>query len=337
MKRVTLLLVFLLVWGSCQVNLVPLISSRVDGTVLDKETRQPIAGVKVKLVTGPRTMFEELSEETVTDRKGYFKFDLSFKLPITAYLQCEKEGYIPLIPEYYLMHAKEELFDKVVNLFEIHQGKIKRSIITLEKGGTLKGKVFKRDSNGISPYAYFGGSLLRSTNPDVNLIIENKNYYVAYFSTNANGEFEIKGIEPYGDYYIQFFPKGYPSEVVRNISINRNDNPVFECTIDLTDQTGIKGTVFLGQKPVDWARVMIRMSNKTNLDDKDGAFDDADKNGNYSCLGINPGRYTVIVQTSYEENKYENKFIVDILQGVTKIMNIVLGPGDITEDYIGKF
>jgi len=333
MKRVTLLLVFLLVWGSCQVNLVPLISSRVDGTVLDKETRQPIAGAKVELIIGPGTgVSMELSRETVTNAKGYFRFDLSFKVPVTAYFKCEKEGYIPLIPEYYLMHAKEELFDKVVNLFEIHQGKIKRSIITLEKGGTLKGKVFKRDANGISPFSNLRGLLLRSTNPDANLLLDESYYIIAHTGTDTNGEFEIKGIEPYNAYYLKFSPIGYPREEIRGISISQNENPVLEYIIDLTNQTGIKGTVFLGQKPVDLGEITIRNMSKKVLENKDIGLYIFNKDGTYQFFGVNSGRYEVVVNDSDLGKSYEKRLEVDIVQGETKVLNITLGPEDIKED-----
>jgi hypothetical protein len=93
--------------------------------------------------------------------------------------------------------------------------------------------------------------------------------------------------------------------------------------IDLTDQTGIEGIIKIGQDIAEKGEVWIRNISKSSLDQADICNSDISKAGRYSCKGLNPGTYRVYV-AAYDSEKHEKEFIVEIVEGTTKVFNIIL-------------
>ncbi len=318
--------------GFFQWPLFPKISSRVQGKVIDKDTKQPIQGAKVQLIylwINPNyTRERNWDKEILTDKNGKFKFDLQFSFyPISKfafYLQCEKKGFISLIPPIYLKYRKDEKLPEVAGIFMLQEGQIKHFAIELEKGGGLKGTIYKKDASGISPYSYIGGYLKRITNPDVNVLRDDEyGYNIADIDADKNGIFEIVGIEPYDDYSIKFLPMGYPAVTIHHIKIEKNVTENMEYVIDLTNPTGLEGVIKIGGDIPEGGYVHMRNISKTSLVYTDFGYCSLSEDGSYSCKGINPGTYQVNIEV-YKEGKHEKEFIVEIVEGTTKVFNINL-------------
>ncbi|MDQ1353671.1 MAG: CarboxypepD reg-like domain [Acidobacteriota bacterium] len=328
MKVMKWLVIISLAAGFFQLPLYPKISSRVQGKVIDKDTKQPIQGAKVQLIYLWARTFQRVmdpDQETFTDKDGKFKFDVRSYIKHSAfYLQCEKTGYISLIPSFYFEYRKDEKFREVAGVFRLQEGQIKHFAIELEKGGGLKGTIYKKEASGISPFSYLGGYLKRRTNPDSNLLQDDEyGYYIASINTDKNGNFEITGIEPYDDYSIKFVLTEHPFEVIQHVKIEKNIIENIEYVIDLTDQTGIEGIIKIGQDIAEKGEVWIRNISKSSLDQADICNSDISKDGRYSCKGVNPGTYRVYV-IAFNSVKSEKEFIVEIVEGTTKVFNIIL-------------
>jgi len=325
------LVIISLAAGFFQWPLFPKISSRVQGKVIDKDTKQPIQGAKVQLIyLWANNYSREMNwdKEILTDKNGKFKFDLQFTFyPISKfafYLQCENKGYISLIPPIYFKYRKDEKFPEVAGVFTLVEGQIKHFAIELEKGGGLKGTIYKKEASGISPYSYISLYLKRITNPDSNLLRDDEyGYYIASINTDKNGNFEITGIEPYHDYSIKFVLTEHPFGVIQHVKIEKNIIENIEYVIDLTDQTGIEGIIKIGQDIAEKGEVWIRNISKSTLDQTDICNSDISKDGRYSCKGVNPGTYRVYV-IAFNSVKSEKEFVVEIVEGTTKVFNIIL-------------
>jgi len=328
MKVMKWLVIISLAAGFLQGPLFPKISSRVQGKVIDKDTKQPIQGAKVQLIYLWARTFQRIMEadqETFTDKDGKFKFDvMSFLKHSAFYVQCEKKGYISLIPSIYLKYRKVEKFPEVAGIFTLQEGQIKHFAIELEKGGGLKGTIYKKEASGISPYSFIGGYLKIITNPDSNLLRDDEyGYNIADIDTDEKGKFEIEGIEPYDDYSIKLLLNGYPAEIIQHIKIEKNVTENIEYVIDLTDPTGMEGVIKIGQTIPESGEVRMQKISGTSLDYTDIGYCRLSKDGRYSCRGLNPGTYRVYV-AAYDSEKHEKEFTVEIVEGTTKMFNINL-------------
>jgi hypothetical protein len=327
--RVMKWLVFIsLVVGFFQYPLFPKLSSRVQGKVIDKDTKQPIQGAKVQLIYLSDDYYQRLmqpDQETFTDKDGKFKFDVGEYIKHSAfYVQCEKKGYISLIPSVYLKYRKDEKLPEVAGIFTLQEGQIKHFAIELEKGGGLKGTIYKKETSGISPYSYISGFLQRKTNPNTSILMDELDGYdIAHIQADENGKFEIEGIEPFDDYFIEFLPDKYPAEIIEHIKIEKTVTENMEYTIDLTDPTGMTGVIKIGQDIPEGGYVHMRNISKTSLNYSDIGFCSLSKDGSYSCKGLNPGTYRVNIEV-YKSGKHEKEFIVEIVEGTTKVFNINL-------------
>jgi hypothetical protein len=332
MKVMKWLVIIILVAGFFQWPLFPKISSRVQGKVIDKDTKQPIQGAKVQLIylwAGSTKRIREPDQETLTDQKGKFKFDVKYLRGLADfYLKCEKKGYISLIPSYYERYGKDEKFLEITKLFTLEEGQIKHFAIELEKGGGIKGTIYKKEASGISPFSDISGFIGRNTNPDVNFLKDDADCYdIAHIKADENGKFEIDGIEPYDDYYIIFLKNGYKIPDIKGIKIEKNITESFEYVIDLTDQTGIEGYIKIGQDFASYGLVWMYKYNpyKTPLTENDSGVCNVSKNGYYFCKGLNPGTYILRISIHTEDGlKKTGEYMVEIISGSTKLFNINL-------------
>lgn len=313
------------------IDLFPRISSRVEGTVIDKDTGQPIEGAEVHLLNiylTSRPGYGKLFEwEKATDKKGKFKFEVRFshiKVPQSYYLQCKKKGYISLIPDFYFEYYRDEKFPEMAGVFVMGEGEVKHFVIELEKGGTLKGTILKREASGVSTFSYVGGFLQRKANPNERYLRENHYYNIIDIDTDENGKFEIIGVEPFDDYFIKLVLDGYVDQVIENIKIEKNQSENIEYIIDLTNQTGIEGIIRIGQHFPKGGSILMYKLNTGSLVQSDICGCRLENDGSYICKGINPGTYRIKVTASDENDSYEKEFTVEILEGKTKNFDINL-------------
>lgn len=318
---------------SFQLSLFPKISSRVQGQVIDKDTKLPIQGAKIQLIflsiSDKYQRNRELDMETITDQNGKFKFDLSYIWRSSAYyLQCEKKGYISLIPDYYFRHYIQEKFPEMTGVFILQEGQIKHFVIELEKGGGLKGTIYKKEASGISPYSNVSGILERKNNPNISVLRDEKySYEIATLHADENGKFEIEGVEPYDDYYILLQGDGYNIPFIEGIKIEKNVTENIEHIIDLTDQTGIEGFIKIGQDFVSYGYVLMYRCDtfKTPLIKKDYGGCKISNNGYYSCKGLNSGTYLLKYNVNSKDGVQRiGEYEVEVISGTTKTFNINL-------------
>jgi 5-hydroxyisourate hydrolase-like protein (transthyretin family) len=155
MKIKTVLLIFLLL---ClfRVNLISLITSRIEGTVLDSDTGLPIAGAKVALFKYG-ILLEDLCNQISSNRsdmEGYFKFD---NIKMGEYsLLIFKEGYAPTVPihvlkEYLSADLGPHFKAGELTPFYLKEGEVKHFKINLKKEAVLNVGIYKKTptENGI--------------------------------------------------------------------------------------------------------------------------------------------------------------------------------------------
>jgi hypothetical protein len=117
--------------------------------------------------------------------------------------------------------------------------------------------------------------------------------------------------------------ENYVFEIVENVRIRKNESEVIEITIDLTNKTGIEGVITIGGKPAEGGSVrLLKDAPKSQITHKDGGGSLLGENGRYSCQGLNPGIYHIYISTNVGDVEYEKDIIVEIKEGVTKILNI---------------
>jgi hypothetical protein len=317
--RVKIFLLILLAVGLFPGILFPGISSRVEGIVSDKDTDLPIAGVEVTLILDHG--FETMEWKAKTDKNGYFRFDNQVYAR-GYYLQCYKRGYIPFLPEYY-QSVKKELFRKVYQTFNLKEGQIKHVRIKLEKGGTLKGVLYKKDLSGVSVFKNKSMFLGRKRSSDEHLfpehVTELGNIEVV---TNERGEFEIDGLESSDEYFIEFLSFGYIYPTFRNIKIKKNEVTNIDFTVDLSNQTGVKGVIKINGEIPHLGNVTMTPITPGNSNLLWVCLSAINENGEYSCQGLPPGKYRMEILFYYDEDsEMKKELIVIIEQGRTKTIN----------------
>jgi tetratricopeptide (TPR) repeat protein len=81
---------FFFIWAFSSVSLGAAVTGAVDGTIKDMATEQPVAGVKIMLVSAKT---ESLAFELTSDQKGHFY--KSGLVPGIYKMTLEKEGFVP--------------------------------------------------------------------------------------------------------------------------------------------------------------------------------------------------------------------------------------------------
>ena len=325
MNRVKPIVLVVLFLGVCQFNLFSLITSRVEGTVVDKDTGAPIEGVTITLHTRtPGGSYVRLGQrDTLTDKKGYFKFKINPKLTVFYFIECSKRGYVSFPPIYYLEYGKNEYYADLLQMFRVQEGEVKHLRVELEKGGTLKGTFYKKDLSGISPFSHASGLLIRESVPDMERLRDEGYFIVAHVEADENGKFVIEGIEPFDQYSITIFPFVYISQEIENIVVRKNQVEEIEYTFDMTDQTGIEGIVTVnGKSPLSGQISIIGLSEGPARTFGAGTTFIRD-GGKYSYKGLPPGKYRLIIGgTEVNRNSFRKELYIELVQNETKVLNI---------------
>jgi hypothetical protein len=314
-----LVLIFLFLIVGSDFHIFALITSRVEGIVTDIDTGLAIADVEVHLVLDYG--IEPRKWRTKTDRNGYFKFDHQIYAD-GYYIQCYKKGYIPFLPEYY-RSVKDELFAKIFRVFDLKEGQIKHIRIKLERGGTLKGVLYKKELSGVTIFKNVSMFLGRKKDADEYVfpghVKELGNIEV---KTNEKGEFEMTGLEPSDEYFIEFLEIGYRYPTFRNIKIRKNEVTNIDFTVDFTDQTGIKGVIKINGEIPQIGSVYLKIITNNNSDLLWSCRSYINDIGEYSCFGLLPGKYEMDINLYYSEGKVTKRLIVEIEQGKTKTLDL---------------
>jgi hypothetical protein len=324
-KSLILLTSIIVFFGSIS-NLSAGISSRIEGVIVDRDTNQPIEGARVVLYLDNREY-----KSTKTDKKGYFKFEQRQVIAGQEYyIQCSAKGYIPFLPEYYSSEVKSEYFNEIFRVFNLREGQIKHLKISLEKGGILKGTIFKKDASGTSSFKDVTLFLKKKKKPDEYFLEDNEQFIVESSHTDENGEFIFFDLEPSDDsisdeYVIDLDKSGYVLPIVRNIKIKKSEETQLDYTVEFANLPVIKGTVRInGELPMKGtARLYSLFPVEEDAIKTFGS--ELDENGNYFFYGIRPGKYELVIKAYYAWNKKcKDKRIVNIVKGQTNTQNFNL-------------
>jgi hypothetical protein len=313
--------------GIFQFNLFSLLTSRVEGTVVDKDTGAPIEGVTITLHTRtPGGSYVRLGQrDTLTDKRGYFKFKINPKLTVFYFIECSKRGYVSFPPIYYLEYGKDEYYADLLQMFQVQEGEIKHLRVELEKGGTLKGTFYKKDLSGISPFSHASGLLIRESVPDMERLRDERSFIIFHIEADENGKFMIEGIEPFDQYSIRIFPRVYVSQEIENIVVRKNQVEEIEYTFDMTDQTGIEGSVKVNGQPPQLGHIYILNLTQESLKTFGGATTRIENDGHFVYKGMPPGKYRLTASGfDKDRNRFSGEYFVEISANQTKVININL-------------
>lgn len=321
-KYLVLIISVIAVIGQNQ-SLFAKISSRVEGVVTDKDSGQPIEGARVVLCLNMKEY-----KATLTDSKGRFNFEnVWVDKDNKYYLNCSKRDYVPLLPKYYSSGVKYEYSNDVYRVFSLAEGQIKHVKINLEKGGTLKGILLKRDTSGISPFKDVTLFLKKQRKPGEYFLEDIEWFIVKTLHTDENGAFLFENLEPSDDsvpdeYVIELDKSGYVLPVIGNIKIKKGEETRLDYTVEYKHPPVLIGTVKINGKPPVGGSVMVYAEFKDDRMLRMTTEADIDKNGNYQFQGLFPGRYEVEVNAYYTWNKKRTEIRkVEIVIGETQIMN----------------
>jgi len=262
MKHFKLIIGIIIVLSFLQTNGFALITSRVTGTIIDKETGAKISGADVVLLSGIYAknggiVFDILSKKKSSSR-GFFKFDQLGQedMDVSSYyfLAVFKKGYAYYGPfgesfvdniwfdehrllndlEYY--GVKEGLIDESdvnieeIDFFKLKQGEIKHFIINLEKEAVLYFKMFRKTPQG---------TILLDEDIVAHINIYHNKYLekFKYFSS-----FRLGGLKD-GIASIECLPKGYPRQVFKNIKLEKGKTTSVDLVLDFTTGQVLHGFV----------------------------------------------------------------------------------------------
>jgi hypothetical protein len=245
------------------------------------------------------------------------------------YVRVKKRGYVPFFPEYYY-RDEIEVFEEVkkkVGLFDLNEGEIKHLEIKMEKGCTLKGKIFKKDSEGIIPFK--NASLYLSLYfPKTDTYWQGmKRAGIKSIPTDDKGEFIIESLEPSEHYSIQLLEDGYATQRLKDICVKKSETSVINHTFDFTAAAIVEGTITIdGKVPKELYIQILHLFNINGTEMVKGcAYHVLNNSSKFSVLGIPPGDYMMaIVAYNEKDEEYSKKIKFYISNSDKKTININL-------------
>jgi hypothetical protein len=332
MKGIKSFVLFCLVLGLVHVNLFSLITSRVQGIVVDEETGSPIINALVSLYTcksnGDGEFYTEKSDtgpanRVQTDGNGKFVFNDLKKGEY--FLQVFKEGYAAVGPRvnydyiykgigplgirlnYKLQYLGNWSHDKPgeIERFLLKEGQIKHFSIKLEKEAVLLVKLFEKTTDGI-------------TQRDFRIEAKHSEYVDKLYGNSINGEYKSKYL---GEGKINLriiIEAGYHDFHVDNIDLKKGTTTI-ERTCDFTSGQGIFGVITnkLTGQPIDGVSIWLQKS------DKSGDLFTAEiySNGKYRIGGLIPDKYILTIHYLDLVYEYEYSEIITLKPNEIKEYN----------------
>jgi hypothetical protein len=329
-------------------NLFPWISSRVEGTIADEETGQPIPGAYVGLfhcfIQGNNLSYSLMApndnasgEYIKTNDKGYFKFD---DLHESEYfLAVFKEGYAAVGPFYY---KKPDLFEErtgsaetsQIERFHLQEGQIKHFKIQMEKEAILKVNVFRKTFEGIEPIDYFEVLLQHSDFlEEFKANIKpgsNENSYLKKYKSVIHRDFEKKYIPTDEGFQTIYFKKGkanlkiyfdgYPPKNFEGIQLEKGKVKLVEFVVDFTNSPVVYGIIKHKDtgEPFDDVYIAIQKQDEPNKELYIDSY--TNKYGKYWLGGIEPGRYLLCFHYYNRNKQFDYQTVLNI--AITSIIEI---------------
>ena len=298
MRRIKLFVLVVFVLSLFQLSLYSLITSRVEGVVIDKDTGQPIEGAKVYLFE--LDIFDNNSAEyesfdmLETNKKGYFKFNNVKKG--TYFLSIFKQGYAAFGPLYAHGYDALELIGEPtwqqkngseIERFYLKEGQIKHFKINLEKEAILKIKVLKKLPNGIEPYSEKYEGYVRLSLKHRGFINEIK----AETGSEFQSIFFKKGLVD-----IKIKPEGYKTKTYKDVLLDSGETKTIEYVADFTAGQVLHGVIKYAdtKEPIYLASIAF-----VKIDEPGKDFEVmnlwTDENGEFWIGGFEPGTFKLYI------------------------------------------
>jgi uncharacterized surface anchored protein len=319
MKIKTVLLIFLLL---ClfRVNLVSLITSRIEGTVLDGENEVPIPKAKIALFKCILTDIGiscQMINHTETNNNGKFKFDDI--LQGEYFLSVFKEGYGAFGPlfNYYKIFVSLSYSGPMgsavctknpdeIKRFNIKEGQIKHFMIKIEKEAILKVNIKQTLPNGIEISPKSLNRIIVKHHDFLDKDLE----YIGIYPAGYQSLYFRKGLVS-----VEIWPLGYPLKSFENILLQSGETTTIDYIINYTQDQVLHGFIKdkSSKEPLELVEVFLsnpitnRIASKT-LTDKDGEF---------LIGGIEPGKYILWIYYS-RTKKIDHEEIIEIKQNEKK-------------------
>ncbi len=312
MRGIKLLILVVFVLSLFQLSLYSLITSRVEGTVIDKDTLQPIRNVTVYLfVYREKSMGRKYFKKTKTDTDGLFLFDDLNK--DRYFVMCEHEDYLISPPRYIIMGRRN--LSSSIKITNLKEGQIKHFVIELKKGGKVKGRILKREISGESG--------LKELMVHVYNVVKRRHesMYAECACTDENGNFLVGSLTPGDKYKITIEVEGFP--IFRKlIDISKGETTVVNHTFDETDKTGVYGIISRNGEPIKNLVGGVTIY-KMNTDIIISSYSISNTEGNYIFKNIIPGLYKILYSYLDENRNYHSKSItIEIEKNISKQINI---------------
>ena len=299
MKGIKFLILLILVLSLFQLSLYSLITSRVEGTVIDADTGEIIKNARVLLYG--LNQYAALKDawgkvnRVKTNDKGYFRFD---DLKKGKYLFCiYREGYAFFGPTFeyktddslgsHMAELGGATFENVDG-FYLKEGQIKHFKIKMEKEAILEIKVLIKTPNGTYPAEKEKSCFV------VELIISDSN--ISYISEDQfsydNGISRLKSLPGGKMIRLKIVPTeyGYPEKDFE-VSLEKAKTTRVEYVLDFTIGQIVHGFIRCKEtgKPLENIDIDIAKINRKEINAV------TDENGEFWMGGLEPGKNRVFI------------------------------------------
>jgi hypothetical protein len=314
------------------------ISSRVEGTIVDEETGQPIVSAHVGLfrckIHGIFLRYTSLfnikagSRYIETNKKGYFRFD---DLRESEYfLAVFKDGYAAVGPFYYKKPGPFE--DSTghtrtleIERFHLQEGQIKHFKIQMEKESILKVNVLRKTFEGIEAIDEFHVSIKHSDFVDKVeesiTPISNKNPVLKRYQPETNTLYAKKYIPTEkgfqsinfkkGTVNIEISPNGYPPKKFENIQLEKGEIKIVEYVVDFTRPPVVYGIIKNKDTGEPFHVVYLTIQKQDEPNQYFYLKSYSDKNGKYWIGGFDPGKYIFHIYSFGGDKDFDFKTVLD--------------------------
>ena len=302
MRGIKFFVLIVFVLSLFQFNLYSLITSRVEGTVIDADTGEIIKNARVFLYglnqyAALKDAWGEVNR-VKTNEKGYFRFD---DLNKGKYLFCiYREGYAFFGPTFEykrdeslgsLMAESDGAIFENVDGFYLKEGQIKHFIIEMEKEAVLEIKVLIKTPNGIYPVEkeklHFAVRLIISDLYKLSIPPDQFSY--------DNGISRLKSLPGGKMIRLKIFPEeyGYPEKDFE-LFLEKAKTTRVEYILDFTTGQVVHGFIRGKEtgKPLENIDIDIAKINRKEINAV------TDKNGEFWMGGLEPGKNIVFIFSS---------------------------------------
>lgn len=329
MKILKMLFLVVFIVGVVQVNLSALVYSRIEGTIVDEETKVPLEDAYVLLYQCQEDSPCRKYRYEFTNQQGYFKFDQL--ITSNYFLLIVKEGYVPIGPFGYVVDSLPQRFRALVRggeyshpqapdlntldselaeTFHLKEGEIKHFKYKLEKEAVLVFNISRKTPGGIEPIDAGIEIAHPYYNTEVREDVDDGTYRSAFL---------VEGMVD-----ITIYTDGYTETTLKNILLEKGKTRTVNHIVDYTVGQVIHGVVRSKSSGNLLNQVYVEIYNIHGYSTK------TDDSGEFWIGGIDPGTYNLVLNRMvYDSGIGKSKIVrksiqVTILLNEKKDLNIEL-------------